>query len=77
MIDLHTHTFASDGDLAPAERCRLNGVTHHAHRAVEGDPPAVVMAGAADGMTLYMSGKIGVSGDLFFSQRIAGVFATA
>ena len=36
-----------------------------------------LMGGAADGMTLYMSGKLGVSGDLFFSQRIAGFFATA
>jgi len=36
-----------------------------------------LMCGAADGMTLYMSGKLGVSGDLFFSQRIAGFFATA
>jgi putative sterol carrier protein len=34
-----------------------------------------LMAGAADGMTLYMSGKLGVSGDLSFSQRIAGFFA--
>jgi len=34
-----------------------------------------LMGGAADGMTLYMSGKLGVSGDLFFSQRIAGFFA--
>ena len=36
-----------------------------------------LMCGAADGMTLYMSGKLGVAGDLFFSQRIAGFFATA
>jgi putative sterol carrier protein len=36
-----------------------------------------LMCGAADGMTLYMSGKLGVSGDLFFSQRIAGFFAAA
>ena len=36
-----------------------------------------LMCGAADGMTLYMSGKLGVGGDLFFSQRIAGFFATA
>jgi len=36
-----------------------------------------LMCGAADGMALYMSGKLGVSGDLFFSQRIAGFFATA
>ena len=36
-----------------------------------------LMGGAADGMTLYMSGKLGVSGDLFFSQRIASFFATA
>jgi hypothetical protein len=35
------------------------------------------MAGAADGMTLYMSGKLGVSGDLFFSQRIASFFSAA
>ena len=34
-----------------------------------------LMGGAADGMTLYMSGKLGVSGDLFFSQRIASFFA--
>ena len=34
-----------------------------------------LMCGAADGMTLYMSGKLGVSGDIFFSQRIAGFFA--
>jgi putative sterol carrier protein len=34
-----------------------------------------LMGGAADGMTLYMSGKLAVSGDLFFSQRIAGFFA--
>jgi putative sterol carrier protein len=36
-----------------------------------------LMGGAADGMTLYMSGKLGVSGDLFFSQRIASFFAAA
>jgi putative sterol carrier protein len=36
-----------------------------------------LMCGAADGTTLFMSGKLGVSGDLFFSQRIAGFFATA
>jgi len=36
-----------------------------------------LMCGAADGMTLYMSGKLGVGGDLFFSQRIAGFFGTA
>jgi putative sterol carrier protein len=36
-----------------------------------------LMCGAADGMTLYMSGKLGVAGDLFFSQRIAGFFAAA
>jgi len=36
-----------------------------------------LMCGAAAGMTLYMSGKLGVSGDLFFSQRIAGFFAAA
>ena len=36
-----------------------------------------LMAGAADGMTLYMSGKLGVSGDLFFSQRIASFFSAA
>jgi putative sterol carrier protein len=36
-----------------------------------------LMCGAADGMTLYMSGKLGVGGDLFFSQRIAGFFAAA
>jgi putative sterol carrier protein len=34
-----------------------------------------LMGGAADGMTLYMSGKLAVSGDLFFSQRIASFFA--
>ncbi len=33
-----------------------------------------LIGGAADGMQLYMSGKLGVSGDLFFSQRIAGFF---
>jgi putative sterol carrier protein len=36
-----------------------------------------LMGGTADGMTLYMSGKLGVSGDLFFSQRIAGFFSAA
>jgi putative sterol carrier protein len=36
-----------------------------------------LMCGAADGMNLYMSGKLGVSGDLFFSQRIAGFFSAA
>jgi len=36
-----------------------------------------LMGGAADGMTLYMSGKLGVSGDLFFSQRIVSFFAAA
>jgi len=36
-----------------------------------------LMGGATDGMTLYMSGKLGVSGDLFFSQRIASFFAAA
>jgi putative sterol carrier protein len=33
-----------------------------------------LVGGVADGMQLYMSGKLGVSGDLFFSQRIAGFF---
>ncbi len=33
-----------------------------------------LIGGAADGMQLYMSGKLGVSGDLFFSQRIASFF---
>ncbi len=38
-------------------------------------PPFLkLIGGAADGMSLYMSGKLGVSGDLFFSQRIAGFF---
>jgi putative sterol carrier protein len=36
-----------------------------------------LMVGAADGTTLFMSGKLGVSGDLFFSQRIASFFAAA
>ncbi len=33
-----------------------------------------LIGGAADGMTLYMTGKLGVAGDLFFSQRIASFF---
>jgi putative sterol carrier protein len=36
-----------------------------------------LMVGAADGTTLFMSGKLGVSGDLFFSQRIASFFSAA
>ncbi len=36
-----------------------------------------LMVGAADGTTLFMSGKLGVSGDLFFSQRIASFFPAA
>jgi putative sterol carrier protein len=36
-----------------------------------------LMVGAADGTTLFMTGKLGVSGDLFFSQRIASFFSAA
>jgi putative sterol carrier protein len=36
-----------------------------------------LMVGAADGTTLFMSGKLGLSGDLFFSQRIASFFSAA
>ena len=36
-----------------------------------------LMVGAAEGTTLFMTGKLGVSGDLFFSQRIASFFSAA
>ena len=36
-----------------------------------------LIGGAADGVQLFMSGKLGVSGDMFFSQRIASFFRAA
>ena len=33
-----------------------------------------LIGGAVDGVQLFMSGKLQVSGDMFFSQRIAGFF---